>query len=341
MPTELEGRREAVPPVLVVRRRGDAEESCHRGWAVYWEEGRVRSLGDPRVRVFTRSCTKPFQALAFLVSGAADRFGATSEELALACSSHNGEPEHRGLAARMLARAGLGEGDLQCGKSEPFGDKARREFHRRGEVASPLVHNCSGKHAAFLLTQVHLGGDPARYLEPEAPVQKLARWATARMLDVAEEDLGTFVDGCSAPTFRPPLEALAWGFARLANPELAPADLAAPLTRLADAIVRHPFHYSGTGRLCQSLLTGTIGRVVPKNGAEGVYAFGVRGARAGFAVKVEDGHTAGYERFVAQTVRRLGLLGSPIPPELARFENLELRNAAGVVVGSTEVVPFP
>jgi L-asparaginase II len=329
---------DSAPPVLVVRRRANAVESLHRGWAVLWQDDRARAWGNPNQPVFTRSCTKPFQALAFVSSGAADRFGCTDAEIALACASHNGEPEHRELAARMLARAGLGEAALRCGRSEPFGEKARREFLRRGDAPAALVHNCSGKHAAFLLTQVHLGGDPADYLNPDSPVQRLARESTARVMNLTPEALGFAVDGCSAPTFRPPLAALAAAFARLANPELAPSDLTEPLTRISEAIGRHPFYYSGTGRLCLGILKATGGRAIPKNGAEGVYALGVRGARAGFAVKVEDGHHAGYEPLVVKMLRELGLVGADAPPELARFEQRELKNAAGIVVGRTDAV---
>ena len=328
----------AAPPALVIRQRQGATESVHRGWAVLWENAEVRSVGDPWTPVFTRSCTKPFQALAFVASGAADRFGCTAEEIAVACSSHNGESEHRSTVARMLGRAGLSEGHLRCGKSEPFGERARREFHRRGELPSAIVHNCSGKHAGFLLTQVHLGGPPESYLDPDSPVQRLTRAMTANAMGVSDEALGLAVDGCSAPTFRPPLLALAVGFARLANPGLAPDEIAPHLSRIAEAVTSHPHLYSGTGRLCHGILKASGGAVIPKNGAEKVYAFGVRGKKLGFAVKVEDGNHHGYEAMVVRLLRRLGTLGEGAAPELARFENLDLKNAAGLVIGRAEVV---
>jgi L-asparaginase II len=328
----------AAPPILVVRKRRGVTESLHRGWAAVWENGEVRAAGDPWTPVFTRSCTKPFQALAFVASGAADRFACTPEEIAVACSSHNGEAEHRATVAKMLARAGLAEAHLRCGKSEPFGEKARREFQRRGEAPTPIIHNCSGKHAGFLLTQLHLGAPPESYLDPDSPVQRLTRAMTANALGVSDEALGFAVDGCSAPTFRPPLLALAVGFARLANPELAPDDLAPHLARIAAAITAHPHLYSGTGRICHGILKASGGAVIPKNGAEGVYAFGVRGRKLGFAVKVEDGNHHGYEAMVVRLLRRLGSLGNGAAPELAKHESLELKNAAGLVVGNAEVV---
>jgi L-asparaginase II len=326
-----------APPAIVVRRRGGEVECVHRGWMVLVEDGRESAAGDPGVRVFTRSCTKPFQALAFLESGAADRFGCPPEEIALACASHDGAVEHRALAERMLARAGLAERDLQCGPSAPFGEGARRKFHEGRERAAPLVHNCSGKHAAFLLTQVHLGGDPRSYLSPQAPVQELVRRLVAKAMDVEREDLGCFVDGCSAPTFRPPLRSLAIGFARLANPDMAPREIQAPLERIRDAIAAHPDAYSGAGRLCSALLRASRGAILPKNGAEGVYAFGVRGRAAGFAVKIEDGATRGYTAAVLAAIRSRGFLSQEAFAELGHFGDPELRNTAGLSIGREEL----
>lgn len=325
-------------PALVVRRRGAEIESVHRGWMVLVDGGAVRSAGDPETPVFSRSCTKPFQALAFLLSGAADRFGCGADELALACSSHDGTPEQRAIVSRMLARAGLTEASLQCGAAEPLGDEARKRFAAGGERPGPLTHNCSGKHAAFLLTQAHFGDDPARYLRADSPAQTLARRLTGLALDVPPGELGDFVDGCSAPTFRVPLRALAVGFARLASPETAPAEIRDGLARVRDAIVGHPISYAGPRRLCTALLRASQGAVIPKNGAEGVYAFGVRGRRLGFAVKVEDGASRGYRAAVLAAVRGHAGLSDAALEELRSFADPELHNAAGLAVGREELV---
>ncbi|MBI3820205.1 MAG: asparaginase [Planctomycetes bacterium] len=327
-----------VPPALLYRFRGGDLETVHRGWMTIWEDGRIRSKGDPDVRVFTRSATKPFQALACLVSGAAHRFALTDQELALACSSHNGSKLHRELALGMLAKAGLSENNLQCGSSDPYGKFEQREFIQKGQSASPGIHNCSGKHAAFLLTQIHLGGAPENYLEPDSPLQKLVRELVAKTMSVTEADLGIYVDGCSAPTFRPPLQSLALGFARFANPELGPSALQPHLTRLRDAIVKHPIEHSGRGRLCEAILRSSEGRVIPKNGAEGVYAFGVRGRRSGFAIKVEDGSARGYEPIVVDTLLRHGFVDGSQTVNLMKFADPRVFNAAGRVVGREEIV---
>jgi L-asparaginase II len=155
---------------------------------------------------------------------------------------------------------------------------------------------------------------------------------------VADADLGTYFDGCSAPTFRPPLVALARGFARLAEPSGAPAEIRAPLERIRDAISRNPDVYAGPTRLCALLMRASGGAVIPKNGAEGVYAFGVRGRGAGFAIKVEDGATRGYVPSVVATLRASRLLPETAFASLRSFADLDLRNAAGAVIGRQELV---
>ena len=73
-----------------------------------------------------------------------------SEELALACASHGGEPEHVALAARMLESIGLEEGDLACGAHEPLTRRGVRLMHQAGSAPTRLHNNCSGKHAGML-----------------------------------------------------------------------------------------------------------------------------------------------------------------------------------------------
>ena len=89
-------------PVLVEVTRGrPLVESRHRGAiAVVDAQGKRRAaIGDVERPVFPRSAVKALQALALVESGAADRYGFGNAELALACSSHNGEPRHVATAA--------------------------------------------------------------------------------------------------------------------------------------------------------------------------------------------------------------------------------------------------
>ena len=83
-------------PVTVEVTRGPLVESRHRGLvAVVDTAGKlVFSAGDAEAAIFPRSACKAMQALPLVESGAADAYGFTDRELALACSSHNGEEGH-------------------------------------------------------------------------------------------------------------------------------------------------------------------------------------------------------------------------------------------------------
>src|SRR5712672_3597165 len=109
-------------PVLVEVLRGGVVESHHSGAvAVVDADGRLAlTIGDVERSVYPRSAVKALQALVLVESGAADRFGLTDQELALACSSHNGEPDHVAAAQRMLTRAGLDAAALRCGAHSPI-----------------------------------------------------------------------------------------------------------------------------------------------------------------------------------------------------------------------------
>ena len=85
-----------TPASLVEVWRGPIVESRHRGHlsAVDGAGHTVAALGSPETVTYVRSSGKPFQAIPVIVSGAADRFGFTVLEIAIACGSHSGEPIH-------------------------------------------------------------------------------------------------------------------------------------------------------------------------------------------------------------------------------------------------------
>ena len=93
-------------PVTVEVTRGSLVESRHRGAVVAVDgDGKiVFSIGDIDAPTFPRSACKAMQALPLMESGAADAYGFGDKELALACSSHNGEDEHAALIGPRARR---------------------------------------------------------------------------------------------------------------------------------------------------------------------------------------------------------------------------------------------
>src|SRR5262245_15357532 len=102
-------------PVLVRVWRGSDAEAQHRGACVVAEPSGVviDGAGEWSRPVFVRSSVKSLQALPLIESGAAERFGFSDAEIALALSSHNAEPCHTEGVATLLGRLGLSVADLR------------------------------------------------------------------------------------------------------------------------------------------------------------------------------------------------------------------------------------
>jgi L-asparaginase II len=311
-------------PVAAVS-RGDLIESIHRGrYAVRDARGEeIDSLGDPEDYVCLRSSAKPFQALPLVFSGAADAFGLTREEIAVACASHNAEPRHLAAVRSILRKAGLSEEDLHSGAHPPIHALSAARLARSGEEPRPIHGNCSGKHAGMLAVCAHAGWDPAGYRDPEGALQKLVRRTIAKLCGLEPEAVRLAGDGCGVPVFALPLGNLALGFARLATgAEDFPEDLAEAIHRIRDAMRRYPFMVAGTGRFDTDLMKATD--LIAKSGAEGVFA-AASPEGWGLALKISDGAS----RAVAPAVVAvLGKRGVQLPREMKSFPVADLHGKA-------------
>jgi L-asparaginase II len=328
---------------LVEVRRGGITESRHRGHIVAVEpDGNVvASLGAPHNVTFLRSSAKPLQAVPLLVTGAAERFGFTDEEVALACASHNGEPIHTKIVASMLAKMGLEPEALKCGIHEPYSPEAASVLRARNEVPNVLHNNCSGKHAGMLAVALHLGAPSENYESAENPVQIAIARTVAEFSDLPVEDLAVGIDGCAAPIFGMSIRAMALAYARLVSP---PETFDKPTRDACKRIVRvmtaYPELIGGTSeRLDTEIMRATSGRVVSKVGAEGVYTAGILPCEEwphglGLALKIEDGDDKrARPTVVVETLRQLGVLRDESLDALSRYAFFPVQNRRGDVVG--------
>src|SRR6059058_5560860 len=183
------GRQVPQAAPLVEVRRGPIVESRHRGHvaAATGAGNLVALIGEPEAVTYLRSSAKPFQAMPLVTSGAADRFGFTEVELAVACGSHSGQDLHAETVAGMLRRVGLDESFLKCGVHEPFDRETAERLRASGESPGVLRNNCSGKHTGMLALARHLGAPPETYDHPEGPVQQTILRAVSLLSRVASE----------------------------------------------------------------------------------------------------------------------------------------------------------
>ena len=310
--------------------RGDTVESRHRVHAAVVETGElVASARDPHLVTMWRSCAKPFQVLPLLASGGFDKLEWGAEELALACASHGGEPEHVALAERMLASIGLEEGDLACGPHEPLSNRGAKLWRESGRPLTRLHNNCSGKHSAMLARAFTMDWQTRGYERPEHLVQLGCLGEVSCWTGVPLDDMPIAVDGCGVAVMALPLDRMALAYARFGtaveNAEEMPS-------RIADAMRTHPQLVGGVDRFDTVMLQETNGRVIAKVGAEGVHTVMVPERRMGFAVKAEDGAQRAQYAAVVEVLRLMDVLPD-LPPRLAEYIHKPIRNTRGEVVG--------
>lgn len=321
---------------LVEVTRGLAVESRHHGSVAVCDGtgGVVFSLGDIDRAVFPRSGVKALQALPLIESGGADRFGLTDSELALACASHSGEPEHVSTAAGILARAGLAPDALECGAHWPLNEAAARALAASGAGPTALHNNCSGKHAGFLCVACAMDVDGEGYIGPDHPVQREVAAAIEETTGTRLSEAASGTDGCGIPTFAIPLRNLATAFARFGTGEGFAPERAAAAKRLREAVWSAPFQVGGSGRFDTEAMQLGARRVFVKMGAEGVHLASIPELGLGIAIKIDDGASRAAEVAMAAVIRRLLAAEGDFAAWLDARAHCRLTNWMGVEVGA-------
>jgi L-asparaginase II len=319
-------------PVVIEVMRGPIVESRHEGIAaVVKADGTVvASWGDIDQLVLPRSANKPIQAMAFVESGAVEKFGLGDEHVALSCASHNGEARHVETVKAWLKKIGLSENDLECGAHAPKLQSSIEAMARDNALPGPAFNNCSGKHSGFLSTAVTYEEPTEGYIKYDHPVQRRLRDV---MTDLCGSDANAFphgIDGCGIPTLASPLKSLARAMASMADPSRLSNKHAEAATRIRKAMNAEPFMVAGTGRFCTRINGALSGVAQVKTGAEGVFCGMLPTLGLGVALKMWDG--AGRASEVAMTAL-LDHLGVLPPAEKDELEHPAIRNVVGLLVG--------
>lgn len=285
-----------MEPIVVEATRAGVVESRHVVHAVAVAEGRVvESAGDPHVVAYFRSSAKPFQALPLVRA----RPDLDDGEVAITCASHRHREDQLVPVRSLLAKAGAGEDDLECGP-EP----------------TRLEHNCSGKHAGMLLLCRERGWPSEGYRLPGHPCQKAMLEEVSSAVELAPATISTSADGCGIVTYALPLERMAHAFSRL--------ELLDGGRRAAQAMRARPELISGPGGADTELMLLGTGWVA-KGGAEGLFCAASRDG-LGVALKVEDGATRPLRSAVAAFLGRAGF-------DTGELGHFPVTNSRGDVVG--------
>ena len=280
---------------LVDFRRMDVSENTIHG-AIAWAHGTeiVHSFGG-NVLVYGRSMMKPLMMKTFQEALSSE--GLSSEQLAISCSSHNGDTEHVAAAQSLLSESEWGL--MQCPLDVPliqFGRQVRRP--RR------WFHTCSGEHAAMLKALRRMGINRAGYTLPSSPWFPMYLDVLRRMMgDLDWEPQRVAKDGCGLPTVSNTVDELAVMFAGLAREK--------DDDWIWDSMNNHPALIGGFNRLDSTCLKAGEGRILAKEGADGLLGLSVIHPDwpegLGIVIKIAHGWNSQATWYVARAV--LGVLG--------------------------------
>ena len=257
------------PPLEVSLKRGSNIESIHKIHAVISDKkGRVlMCAGNPEYRTFIRSALKPFQAIPFVSSGAASKINDASKSIALACGSHSGSKLHSREAFKILWEYDIDINNLKCPKLN----------------SSPLEHNCSGKHAAFLATCKKLNWPIDSYLKGDHPLQAEIFRIVSELLNIPLSEINAERDDCGAPTLYLKLIEMSKLYSLLSGSDNA------ELEQISRAITTNPTMISDNNKFDTEIIRASHGQVISKGGAEGIQCLCKVNEGIGIALKVEDG----------------------------------------------------
>ena len=257
------------PPLQATLLRGSNVESIHKIHAVISDKkGRVlMCAGNPEYRSFIRSSLKPFQAIPFVSSGAASSINDTSRSIALACGSHSGSKLHTREAFKILWEHDIDINNLKCPKL----------------LTSPLEHNCSGKHSAFLATCKKLKWPLESYLRGDHPLQIEIFRIISELLEIPLSDIHAERDDCGAPTLYMKLTEMAKLYSLLSSSDNA------ELEQISRSMTSNPIMVSDNNKFDTEIIKASHGQVISKGGAEGIQCICKVNEGIGLALKVEDG----------------------------------------------------
>jgi L-asparaginase II len=218
------------------------------------------------------------------------------EQKAISVASHNGDTEHVAAAQSILDQPewGLMQTPLDVPLIQ-FGRQVRRK--RR------WYHTCSGEHAAILRGCRIRGWDRAGYTLPHHPL-------CSAFIDVLRRTLGpdwnpkrVARDGCGLPTVSNTVAELALLYARLVVEK--------DDDWIWESMVRHPDLVGGFNRLDSTIIKAGEGRVIAKEGADGLLGMAVEHPDypdgLGIVVKIAHGWNSAATWYVARSA--LGVLG--------------------------------
>jgi len=277
---------------LVDFRRNDVSENTVHG-AIAWAHGDeiIHSFGG-NVLCYGRSMMKPIMMKVF----AEELAELDSRQKAITCASHNGDTEHVAAAQSILK-------EQEWGLMLTPLDVPLVQFGRQVRRARRWYHCCSGEHAGILRGCRAKGWSRAGYTLPQHPLFLAFIERLRETLGSDWEAKRVARDGCGLPTVSNTVDELARLYAALVREK--------DQDWIWDAMMEHPDLVGGFNRLDSSVIKACGGKVLAKEGADGLLGLAIEHPDypkgLGVVIKIAHGWNAQATWYVARAV--LGVLG--------------------------------
>ena len=133
-----------------------------------------------------------------------------------------------------------------------------------------------------------------------------------------------------------PLQRLALGMARFADPTGLPVEDQDAVSKISEAITENPYLIAGKERFCTALAQQLAPRVLAKIGADGVYAASIPAKGLGIVVKVDDGSMKAVNVVLGAVLKLLGEMDETSHEVLRGYIAPTLKNSRGEAIGRME-----
>ena len=260
MNTEIPTILNDARPLFALSRKGVAEVVIS-GVSYVKVEGDKIQGENPGVVLISRSLLKPWQFLA--VDMPPEDVTSPEPFWALGLASHSGQAHHMEQLKKLGEIARAGEDELFCPRHFPLDPGVASVMQNSGIQPTRMHHPCSGKHLLHLAACRAHGFSIERYWDVEHPLQKKLAAVIGR--EVTERPLW-MTDSCGLPTVALPIKTHLGMWERLAtsdDPKVA---------RLRRIWTSNARLIGGYGRFESDLMEVMKGRVIAKEGADGLLA---------------------------------------------------------------------
>lgn len=301
------------PIKLIEYIRDGLVEEEHCGFLVKIDSDKnISKIGaDSNYPFYLRSCAKPLQA-SLLIDFELDKFyNMTSEEIAICCASHAGEPCHIETIQGFLNKTGIDKSFLKCGLHKPLSKIEQNKLILSGDKEDVLQNNCSGKHSMMLAICKKMRWDLDTYYEKNHPLQIAIR---SKIYELCEGKWDYITkDGCGVPIYAMPLENMVKGYLNLfLNPKYQ---------KIKNTFVQNPYLIGGEDRLDTAIMAVNKD-LIAKVGAGGLCIVINLKQKEGLIIKIMDCDMKSRAVCLIEALRQLNWLNeNMIEHELIKAQN--------------------